>query len=694
MQLFQERNPVHLGWPLLVSLLGHSTLLLSAHLLTLDINLRGPLEAEVELVPHDEARRAVEEARAEAEAAKALPVETPERSEAKKEEARERPEAVKQPRKQERLRLASAAPEPKKEAEPKPKPEPKAEEKKPPEPEPKAEEKAIVLERLPEMKAVEVQNAESKEAPKNAHFLSDKNRIVEHETRAVHTNLEKDSKRPEPFSSPGGDSKEKEPGAKETKIAETREQKDRAGAKKGQEKPSDADGEKPVKVSPLLVMRVPPGVAGPGEPSPEVPRELSPDGFFERKPRGGGGAGEPSPARRHLDHDRRLDLDNAAHDRIYGQEGVRQRELARLSPSTRSGRFEKKWSRMRAALENFIPEVQPGNQTALGTRAHPFALYIAQMHRKIHKLWGFGFLTDLDLKSDSNPMNDMTLWTLVEVVLKPDGTVDKATIARTSGVLTYDVASLDAVFTGGPYPPTPREIRSADGKVYLHWRFHRDQRQCGTFGVDPFILTTPPKGPIDTTAREVGKGRSGNGLTEGSPVPSAPKMRRRAPAPAPAPSRGGGGDGDGEGSGTEGGSTGARPSSSRAPARSVEMARPDAASRQAASRFVQGFASGDARAMAAACAVPFSSRGTTVAKTRAELERILGDLVREAKKRTHSPLSLMTLMEARDRIGRLPGGVEYGEKALVGRVDLGGAPTILVLKPGGRDGWQVVGLER
>ena len=50
---------------------------------------------------------------------------------------------------------------------------------------------------------------------------------------------------------------------------------------------------------------------------------------------------------------------------------------------------------MQAALENFIPEVKPGNQTALNTRAAPFAAYIARMHRSIHKLWGFGELEDV-----------------------------------------------------------------------------------------------------------------------------------------------------------------------------------------------------------------------------------------------------------------------------------------------------------
>jgi TonB family protein len=79
--------------------------------------------------------------------------------------------------------------------------------------------------------------------------------------------------------------------------------------------------------------------------------------------------------------------------------------------------------------------------------------------------------------------------TNLEIVVNPDGTVDKVTIVRTSGHQPYDVAAIDVAYSAAPYPPTPPEIRSGNGKVYVHWRFHRDRRQCATTGVDYFILT-------------------------------------------------------------------------------------------------------------------------------------------------------------------------------------------------------------
>ena len=174
---------------------------------------------------------------------------------------------------------------------------------------------------------------------------------------------------------------------------------------------------------------------------------------------------------------------------LYGDDA---KEVARRLRSTkrskRKGKFTRRMEQVQSALENFVPEVKPGNQTALNTRAAPFAAYVAAMHRSIHRLWGFGLLRELDRKSFNDPMNNRELVTKLEIAIDSLGNVDKVTVIRASGLLAFDVAAIDTVYTGGPYPNPPRSIFSADGKVYLHWRFHRDERQCGTFGVDVFIL--------------------------------------------------------------------------------------------------------------------------------------------------------------------------------------------------------------
>ena len=39
--------------------------------------------------------------------------------------------------------------------------------------------------------------------------------------------------------------------------------------------------------------------------------------------------------------------------------------------------------------------------------------------------------------------------------------------------------------------PAPSSILSGDGRVYFHWGFYRNQRQCGTFNAEPYILPNP-----------------------------------------------------------------------------------------------------------------------------------------------------------------------------------------------------------
>ena len=189
---------------------------------------------------------------------------------------------------------------------------------------------------------------------------------------------------------------------------------------------------------------------------------------------------------------------------------------------------------MRAALENFIPEVKPGNQTALNTRAAPFAAYIAKMHRSIHKLWGFGALDDWDELPSSSPLNDYKLSTTLEMVMNRDGTVDKVTVVRASGYLPFDAAAIDVAFNAGPYPDPPRAIRSANGKIYVHWQFHRDERQCATSGVDYFILDNPPAGAdrpavadAPAEAPRPGAAAPAAGGTPGAPGASSPGAQAR-----------------------------------------------------------------------------------------------------------------------------------------------------------------------
>jgi TonB family protein len=373
------------------------------------------------------------------------------------------------------LEVAMVPPPPKPAVVPPPPPEEKVEErteKKPPEPMP------------PNMRMVEVPDEnEVEKPPDEATHLSDKNRDVAEETAATETNLEKEKKGESAPSIESPDTTSPEIGGPEDKIAQletsealTRraEETDHSGKSdeaKGVIVGEGGDNGDDVGQQPdALAMR---GIAGRG-------------GLREHTKGKSGKKGRPGV---------RTQLAFEDYERIVGKEKAdKERQVAARRMSAKKGRWEKKFQAIKSALENFTPDVRPGNQTALKTRANPFAVYVARMHRRIHELWGFGFLADLDSKPSNHELNDFELVVTIEMVINPDGSVHKSMIAKTSGNLMFDVAALDTVESAAPYEETPEAIRSVDERVYLRWAFYRNWRQCGTFNVEPYILTEIPGG--------------------------------------------------------------------------------------------------------------------------------------------------------------------------------------------------------
>lgn len=163
---------------------------------------------------------------------------------------------------------------------------------------------------------------------------------------------------------------------------------------------------------------------------------------------------------------------------------------AQRRSKARGGNRQKEWKEFRSAIENFVPNVKPGNQTALNAAASPFASYLAALHRRIHREFADRFLANLPT---GEPLfNDYNLRTKLEVILNQDGSVFRVGVVETSGFMPYDYGAFAAVMRGQPYPPAPGSILSGDGRVYLHWAFYRNERQCGTFNAEPYILPNPP----------------------------------------------------------------------------------------------------------------------------------------------------------------------------------------------------------
>lgn len=156
----------------------------------------------------------------------------------------------------------------------------------------------------------------------------------------------------------------------------------------------------------------------------------------------------------------------------------------------RGGSRERHWREFRSAIENFVPNVRPGNQTALNAAASPFADYLTDVHRRIHSEFAERFIPNLP--SNMGEFADRGLMTNLEIIINQDGSIHRVGVVQTSGYLPFDYGAFEAVMRGQPYPAAPSSILSGDGRVYMHWAFYRNERQCGTFNAEPYILPDPP----------------------------------------------------------------------------------------------------------------------------------------------------------------------------------------------------------
>jgi len=178
------------------------------------------------------------------------------------------------------------------------------------------------------------------------------------------------------------------------------------------------------------------------------------------------------------------------------------------------------FERWRSAIENYVSSVKPGNQTALNTAKSPFATYINGIHNRIHPIFAESFLLSLDSLPRDNPMNNQRIYTRLEIVMTRNGHIVKMGVVRTSGITAFDVAALDSVQRASPFGPAPSAIVSPDGRVYLHWEFHREEAiACSTINASPFMLNVPATAPVEPTP--------------GPSLPGPPPSQERgAPPPA------------------------------------------------------------------------------------------------------------------------------------------------------------------
>lgn len=255
----------------------------------------------------------------------------------------------------------------------------------------------------------------------------------------------------------------------------------------------------------------------------------------------------------------------------------------------------------------------------------------------------------------------------------------------------------------GRTPIPPRAIRSANGKIYLHWHFYRDGRQCSPAGADPDILENASADADKATALE---------------MPRPVHIGATSP-PTSEPAAGGGrrlerlhGDDEAhrarraslnrEVANAEAseGRSGERstPEPSAPEPRGPSAAPPNPANPVAqttALRWFTALAANDTRQLLEMAALPFKTNGKEV-RNKGDLSSMLSDLSSEGVRRPQS-VQLVTAARLRAAIGKLPPSLDdTASSQLYSVVEMGaGSKDMLILILGQRgDAWRPVGMVR
>jgi TonB family protein len=372
---------------------------------------------------------------------------------------------------------------------PKPEPEPEVAKVQPPPPPPEQRRKQSITQKSDDPDV---------EPPPDAKYLAEESRRVEEETVASVTDEHHDDPDPKAAApqaagpEESGDAHRDEKGA--DKGAKDSEEKRMAAAERNQPSlPSPQQQPQPSQQEPNRPSR--PSVREVA-PQPEAPAPTvyhDPMGTFVLAPSNAGQAARRGQDAVAAANGRKIQVSWSAFEATFGAEQLAQDRLPKEAKRRGAGR-EKRWEEFRAAIENYIVGAKPGNSTALNAAADPFAAYLAAFHRNLHAEFAHEFLASLPALGE---LADTNLVTKVEIVVNPDGSLDRVGVVKSSGNMMYDFGAFNAVQRGAPYPPPPEKIRSPDGRVYIVWALRRDESQCGTWNAEPYILKNPPRSPKD-----------------------------------------------------------------------------------------------------------------------------------------------------------------------------------------------------
>jgi len=125
-----------------------------------------------------------------------------------------------------------------------------------------------------------------------------------------------------------------------------------------------------------------------------------------------------------------------------------------------------------AASDDHLDDIRSGDRTVLSTREFKYFSYYQRIKELLRQYWKPNVERQLArIWSKGKNVGEDEMVTQVQVLLDPNGSIQKIARLASSGFPEIDDAAIEAFQKAGPFPNPPKGMMDPDGLVRIRWDF-------------------------------------------------------------------------------------------------------------------------------------------------------------------------------------------------------------------------------
>lgn len=152
---------------------------------------------------------------------------------------------------------------------------------------------------------------------------------------------------------------------------------------------------------------------------------------------------------------------------------IKERQQQRQGQVAKGGDWENQDGGETSQTDDYIRDVNRGEQTLLNAREFKYYTYYTRIRRQLSHHWEPKVRQKLVrlFRQGRSIASDQDHITKLLIILNGNGTLMKVQVLGASGVRDLDDAAMEAFQSAAPFPNPPKGIIEADGTVKIRWDF-------------------------------------------------------------------------------------------------------------------------------------------------------------------------------------------------------------------------------